>query len=81
MSLPRLTLRKLSILLHLEAGRSYKQIAADLSIHEKTVVAHVRAIAEALPASQLCARDLVLLWCERLLVEHAEDIAQLRRAA
>jgi predicted transcriptional regulator len=81
-SLPRLTLRKVSILLHLEAGRSYKQIAADLGIHEATVRAHVQAIADDLPSvPAMPPKDKALLWCERLLTANADIVAQLRRAA
>ena len=80
MSLPRLTLRKVSILLHLEAGRSYKQIAADLEVHVETVRAHVQAIADALPG-HLPPKERVLLYCDRLLVAHAEAVAEIRRAA
>lgn len=80
-TLPRLTLRKVAILLHLEAGRSYKQIAGKLNIHEETVRAHVQAMADALPLSDLGPKERVLLYCERLLVAHAESVAQIRAAA
>jgi DNA-binding CsgD family transcriptional regulator len=69
--LPRLTLRKVSILLHLEAGRSYKQIAADLEIHEATVRAHIMAIADTLPGT-LPPKERVLLHCQQLLAAHAD---------
>jgi FixJ family two-component response regulator len=81
MSLPRLTLRKVSILLHLQSGRGYKEIAGALEIHEETVRAHVQAIADALPEKPaMPPRDKVLLWCERLLVAHAETVAEIKAA-
>ena len=80
MNLPRLTLRKVSILLHLEAGRSYKQIAADLDIHHETVRMHVTEIASELPGTG-APKDKVMLYCERLLVAHADIVANIKRAA
>lgn len=79
-TLPRLTLRKVSILLHLEAGRGYKEIAGALDVHEATVRAHVQAIADNLPGP-LAPKDRVLLWCERLLVAHADIVSQIKQAA
>lgn len=75
--LSRLTLRKVTILLHLEAGRSYKQIAAALGIHEETVRAHVQAIAETLPpiSRTLPPQLRVMLWCQALLRENADVVA------
>jgi FixJ family two-component response regulator len=78
--LPRLTLRKVTILLHLEAGCGYKKIAAVLDIHEETVRAHVQAIADELPGD-LPPKERVLLYCERLLVAHADIVAQIKHAA
>jgi FixJ family two-component response regulator len=78
--LPRLTLRKVTVLLHLEAGRSYKQIAVALDVHQETVRAHVQAIADALPGD-LPPKERVLLYCQRLLVAHADEVAQIHRAA
>jgi DNA-binding CsgD family transcriptional regulator len=73
--LPRLTLRKVSILLHLDAGRSYRQIAATHDIHLNTVLDHMRQIARALPPKPgLSHRDHVLRYLDRLL-EHNADIA------
>jgi DNA-binding NarL/FixJ family response regulator len=79
-TLPRLTLRKVTVLLHLEAGRSYKQIAAALDVHEETVRAHVQAIADALPGN-LPPKERVLLYCQRLLVTHALEVEQIKSAA
>jgi DNA-binding NarL/FixJ family response regulator len=75
--LTRLTLRKVTILLHLEAGRSYKQIAAALGIHEETVRSHVQAIAEALPpvSHTLTPQLRVMLWCHELLRANADVVA------
>jgi DNA-binding NarL/FixJ family response regulator len=74
-TLPRLTPRKVSILLHLDAGRAYKQIAADLDVHLNTVHLHVRQMARALPAKPgLSHRDVVMRYLDRLL-EHNADIA------
>lgn len=78
--LPRLTLRKVTILLHLEAGRSYKQIAADLDIHHETVRMHIIEIASSLPGDG-APKDKVMLYCERLLVAHADIVAHIRKAA
>jgi hypothetical protein len=81
-SLPRLTLRRVSILLHLQAGRGYKEIAGALEIHEETVRAHVQAIADALPDKpHMPPKDKALLWCERLLVAHADVVAHIKSAA
>jgi DNA-binding NarL/FixJ family response regulator len=80
--LSRLTLRKVTILLHLEAGRSYKQIAAALGIHEATVRAHVQAIAETLPpvSRALPPQLRVMLWCQALLRENADVVANVSRS-
>lgn len=80
--LSRLTLRKVTILLHLEAGRSYKQIAAALDIHEATVRAHVQAIADSLPPiSRTVPPQLrVMLWCQELLRANADVVRQARSA-
>lgn len=73
--LPRLTYRKLSVLLHLSAGADYRAIADALGIHWKTVRAHVVAIAARLPEEPaLPPRDKALLYCDRLLVAHADDL-------
>jgi DNA-binding NarL/FixJ family response regulator len=45
---PLLTLREREVLRHLATGRSNKQIAADLSITDKTVKAHVSAVLDKL---------------------------------
>lgn len=80
--LPRLTLRRVSILLLLDAGMGYKAIAAHLEIHENTVQLHVRAIAKQLPQRRgFSPRDLVLLYCDRLLAENADIAARVRAAA
>ncbi len=78
--LPRLTLRKVTVLLHLEAGRGYKEIAAALDVHPETVRLHVMEIARALPGNG-APKDKVLLWCERLLEAHADIVAHIKRAA
>jgi FixJ family two-component response regulator len=78
--LPRFTLRKITILLHLEAGQNYKQIAGDLDIHIDTVRVHVQEMADALPGTG-APKDKVMLWCERLLVSHADIVANIKRAA
>lgn len=77
----RLTLRKVTILLHLEAGQSYKQIAAALGIHEETVRAHVQAIAESLPpvSRALPPQLRVMLWCQELLRANADIVAHVGR--
>jgi len=81
-ALPRLTLRKVSILLHLEAGRGYKQIAAAMEIHEATVRAHVQAIADDLPRTpDMPPKEKVLLYLDRLLTLNAAIVAQIRKAA
>lgn len=70
--MPRLTLRKLSIVLQLEAGLCYKQIAATLGIHPNTVRLHLREIAQQLPPKPgLSHRDIVLLYLDRLLVANS----------
>lgn len=80
--LTTLTFRKVTILLHLESGLGYKQIAALLGIHENTVRLHVTEIAAGLPCcGKLPPRDCVLLYCERLLVANANVVAQVRAAA
>lgn len=77
--LPRLTFRKVTILLWLDAGLGYKQIAAKLDVHLNTVHLHVKEIAAKLPHRPgLSPRDLVLLYCERLLVKNADVVAQVR---
>jgi DNA-binding NarL/FixJ family response regulator len=77
--LPRLTLRKVSILLHLDAGRSYRQIAATLDVHQNTVHLHVRQIAESLPAKPgVSHRDIVLRHLDRLLEYNADIAARVR---
>jgi FixJ family two-component response regulator len=78
--LPRFTLRKITILLHLEAGQSYKQIAGDLGIHTDTVRVHVQEMADALPGNG-APKDKVMLFCDRLLVSHADIVANIKRAA
>lgn len=81
-TLPRLTRRRVSVLLLLELGKGYKAIAAELEIHEETVRDHVQAIAQALPNHrEMSPRDKVLLWCERLLAANADIVDQIRRAA
>jgi FixJ family two-component response regulator len=78
--LPRLTLRKVTILLHLEAGCPYKQIAEDLGVHINTVHLHVRQMADDLPKRRgLDNRDLVLLYLDRLLEANADVVANVRR--
>jgi DNA-binding NarL/FixJ family response regulator len=68
-----------SILLHLEAGRPYKQIAEDLGIHINTVHLHVRQMADDLPAKQnLDPRDVVLLYLDRLLEWNADIAARVK---
>lgn len=74
MTLPRLTLRKVTVLLHLEAGRCYKEIAAALDVHPHTVRLHVMEIADQLPGNG-APKDKVLLWCDRLLKAHSERAA------
>ena len=61
----------------MEAGLSYKQIAAALGIHEATVRAHVQAIAETLPpvSRTLPPQLRVMLWCQELLRENADVVA------
>jgi DNA-binding CsgD family transcriptional regulator len=72
-ALPKLTYRKLSVVLHLAAGRDYGEIAHVLKIHPNTVRAHIARIAEALPEHpDLPPRDKVLLWCDRLLSANTE---------
>jgi DNA-binding NarL/FixJ family response regulator len=78
-SLPRLTLRKVSILLHLDAGRGFKQIAGALDVHENTIKQQVRQIARSLPAKPgLSHRDLVLRYLDRLLEQNADIAARVR---
>jgi DNA-binding NarL/FixJ family response regulator len=73
--LPRLTLRKVSILLHLDAGRGIKQIAGALDVHPNTVKQQIRQIASTLPGKPGAShRDTVLRYLDRLL-EHNADIA------
>jgi transposase len=77
--LPRLTLRKVSILLHLDAGRSYRQIAATLDVHLNTVHLHVRQIALSLPPRPgVSHRDIVLRHLDRLLEYNADIAARVR---
>lgn len=79
---PQLTFRKVTILLHLEAGMGYKQIAALLDIHENTVRMHVTEIAAMLPCrGKFPPRDCVLLYCERLLVANADVVAAVKAQA
>jgi FixJ family two-component response regulator len=78
--LPRLSLRRVSILLHLEAGAGYKNIAHALGLHERTVENHVANIARKLPGNGM-PKDKVMLYCERLLVANADIVAEIRRAA
>lgn len=78
--LPRLTLRKVTILLHLQSGRGYKEIAAALDIHIETVRMHVTEIADELDGTG-APKDKVLLWCDRLLIAHADIVAHIKRAA
>ena len=78
-TLPRLTLRKVTILLHLSAGRGYKEVAHALDIHENTVHLHVAEIAHQLPGEGN-PKDKVLLYCERLLVAHADIVSGIRRS-
>jgi FixJ family two-component response regulator len=81
-TLPRLTLRKVSILLHLDAGRGYKQIAATHGIHVNTVYLHIREIANALPPRPgLSHRDIVLRYLDRLLEANADVVARVSEAA
>ncbi len=73
--LPRLTFRRLQILYFLESGLGYKQIANRIGVHESTVRDHVTEIAKALPCADThSARDSVLLYLDRLLEEHADDM-------
>ena len=76
--LPTLTYRRLTILLHLEAGLGYKEIAEVLDIHPATVRGHIIAIANKLPGNGP-PQDRVLLWCDRLLCAHADIVGHLRR--
>jgi FixJ family two-component response regulator len=76
--LPQLTYRKLTILLHLEAGLGYKEIADALGIHPDTVRGHVIEIAMKLPGNGP-PMDRVLLWCDRLLCAHPDVVGHLRR--
>ena len=77
--LPRLTLRKVAILLHLEDGKPYKQIAADLDMHINTVHLHIRQIAKDLPErAHLSHRDVVLLYLDRLLDANADIALRVR---
>jgi DNA-binding NarL/FixJ family response regulator len=78
-TLPRLTLRKVSILLHLDAGRSYRQIAATHDIHLNTVHLHIRQIASSLPPKPgVSHRDTVLRYLDRLLEANADIAARVR---
>ena len=81
MTLPPLSLRKVSILLHLEAGRSYRQIAAILDVHPNTIHQHIRQIAEELPPKAgMSHRDMVLCYLDRLLEANADIAARVRNA-
>jgi len=75
--MPRLTYRKLTILLQLEGGKSYKEIANALGIHHDTVRGHVIEIASKLPGNGP-PMDRVLLYCDRLLCAHADIVGHLR---
>ena len=72
-----LSLRKLTILLHLADGKSYKQVAATLGISDITVRVHVREIAGCLPKSALPPKDHVLLYCDRLLAAQPDVVAEI----
>jgi hypothetical protein len=72
-----LSLRKLSVLLHLADGKSYKQIAATLGISSSMVRLHVNEIAGTLPASDLPPKDHVLLYCDRLLSAQPDVVASI----
>lgn len=72
-----LSLKKLSVLLHLEAGKSYKQIAHSLSISQSMVRLHVNQIAQRLPPCDLAPKDHVLLYCDRLLAAQPDVVAEI----
>jgi DNA-binding CsgD family transcriptional regulator len=72
-----LSLRKLTVLLHLEDGKSYKQTAAVLGISESMVRLHVNEIAALLPASTLPPKDRVLLYCDRLLAAQPDVVSEI----
>lgn len=71
-----LSFRKLTVLLFLEAGKSYKQIAHALEISESMVRLHVNEIAATLPPSDLPPKDHVMLYCDRILTAHPDLVAQ-----
>lgn len=73
----QLSLRKLTVLLHLADGKSYKQIASVLEISESMVRLHVNQIANTLPASSLPPKDHVLLYCDRLLTSQPDVVAEI----
>lgn len=78
LGLPKpLSLRKLTILLHLADGRSYKQVAGVMGISESMVRLHVGQIAATLPESSLPPKDHVMLYCDRLLCAHADAVAEI----
>jgi DNA-binding CsgD family transcriptional regulator len=75
-----LSLQKLRVVLHLNAGRSYKQIAFALGISPRTVKIHVHQIARTLPGNG-AAKAKVLLHCDRLLCENADELLVIRLEA
>ncbi len=82
MTLPRLTLRKVSILLHLDTGHPIKQIAHDLDCHPNTVKQQIRQIARSLPANgsggMSSHRDVVMRYLDRLLEHNADIVLRVR---
>lgn len=77
MSLRPLSLRKLTVLLHMADGQSYKQVASSLGISESMVRLHVNQIADQLPPSSLPPKDHVLLYCDRLLAAQPDVVADI----
>jgi DNA-binding NarL/FixJ family response regulator len=78
--LPRLSLREVSVLLHLESGASYKHIALALERHPRIVERHVARIARKLPGNGN-PKEKVMLYCDRLLAANADVVEQVRQAA
>jgi len=76
-ALPQLTYRKLTILLRLEDGQGYAEIGKALDISPSTVRQHVMEIADQLPGNGP-PLDRVLLYCDRILVAHADLVGHLR---
>jgi hypothetical protein len=79
-ALPRLTPRKVSILLHLEAGAGCKNIAQTFGICERAVYDQIARMAKDLPGRG-APLNKVMLYCDRLLVANADIVAEIRRAA